>query len=73
MHTIPMCRDYNAIPELDVYENEGVDDEEYSDLSTADRLDAEREMRKRDREEAQATGRMRPGLLYGTYTRLLGI
>ncbi len=31
----------------------------------SERLAAEREMRKRDREEAVATGRMRPGILYG--------
>ena len=43
------------------------DDQEFSDLSMSERLAAEREMRKREREEAVATGRMRPGILYGGY------
>lgn len=34
-------------------------------MSMGERLAAEREMRKRDREESRATGRMRPGILYG--------
>ena len=59
------CRDYRAIPALDVYERENLDDDEYSDLSMSERLAAERDMRKRDREEGLATGRMRRGLLYG--------
>lgn len=36
----------------------------------SERLAAEREMRKRDRDEAAATGRMRPGILYGEYLNL---
>ena len=61
-------RDYRAIPELDVYDHENMDDEgDYSDLSMSERLAAERDLRKRDREEAMATGRMRPGILYGTW------
>ena len=45
---------------------EGLDEnEDVSDLSMSERLAAEREMRKRDRDEMAATGRMRPGLLYG--------
>ena len=59
-------RDYQVMPELDRYEEEGIDDAaELSDLSMSERMAAEREMRKRDREEMAATGRMRPGLLYG--------
>jgi len=54
------------MPELDRYDEEGIDDNaELSDLSMSERMAAEREMRKRDREEMAATGRMRPGLLYG--------
>lgn len=61
-----MFRDYQPIPELDRYEGEGLDEnEDISDLSMSERLAAEREMRKRDRDEMAATGRMRPGLLYG--------
>ena len=63
LHTT--CRDYRAIPALDVFEGEGVDDDDYSDLSMSERLAAERDMRKRDREEGLATGRMRRDLLYG--------
>ena len=63
-----LCRDYRAIPELDVYDQRALDDDqEFSDLSMSERLAAEREMRKREREEAVATGRMRPGILYGGY------
>jgi len=62
-------RDYQAMPELDRYDVEGIDDNaELSDLSMSERMAAEREMRKRDREEMAATGRMRPGLLYGQIT-----
>lgn len=60
-----MERDYQAMPELDRFEEEGIDDNgELSDLSMSERMAAEREMRKRDREEMAATGRMRRGLLY---------
>ena len=60
------CRDYRAIPELDVYDRENLDDDaDYSDLSLSERLAAEREMRKRDRDEGRADGRMRRGILYG--------
>ena len=48
-----------------MFEGEGVDDDDYSDLSMSERLAAERDMRKRDREEGLATGRMRRDLLYG--------
>jgi hypothetical protein len=58
-------RDYRRIDELDRYDAAQMDDEQYSDLSMSERLAAERELRKRDREEGTATGRMRPGILYG--------
>ena len=62
-----MERDYRAIPELDVYEAEGLDErEDISDeLSPTARGEAEMEMRRRDRAERAAQGRMRRGLLYG--------
>ncbi|KAK3868016.1 hypothetical protein Pcinc_026562 [Petrolisthes cinctipes] len=56
--------DYRHIPELDVYDAENLDDSEYSMLSEGDRVAAEASMRRRDREEGRATGRMRRGLLY---------
>ena len=61
-------RDYRAIPELDRYEAEGLDEnDDLSELSMNDRMAAESEMRKRDRDEMVASGRMRPGLLYGMH------
>ena len=59
--------DYRPIPHLDVYDTNVVDDEEYENISADARAQAEREMRKRDRQEALATGRTRPGLLYGQH------
>ena len=46
-----MEEDYEAIPELDTYEREGLaeDDEDVADFDPAARAAAEREMRKRDR------------------------
>ncbi|CAL1543351.1 unnamed protein product [Lymnaea stagnalis] len=57
-------RDYQAIPELDTYENVGLDTSEYSDISQTQRQEAEREIREREREEGVRAGRMRRGLLY---------
>lgn len=57
-------RDYRDIPHLDTYKGANLDPEEYNALSPGARADAERQMRKRDRQEALASGRMRPGLLY---------
>lgn len=58
-------RDYRAIPALDRYDQEGLDEDDYSELSENQRQAAEREMRQRDREEGILTGRMRRGLMYG--------
>ncbi|XP_033744661.1 DNA replication licensing factor mcm2-like isoform X1 [Pecten maximus] len=58
-------QDYRAIPALDVYDRDGMDDEgDFSDLSETARHAAEREMRQREREEGILTGRMRRGLMY---------
>uniref|UniRef100_A0AAA9RUK3 DNA replication licensing factor MCM2 n=1 Tax=Bos taurus TaxID=9913 RepID=A0AAA9RUK3_BOVIN len=61
-----MERDYRAIPELDVYEAEGLalDDEDVEELTASQREAAERVMRQRDREAGRGLGRMRRGLLY---------
>uniref|UniRef100_T1J3P5 DNA replication licensing factor MCM2 n=1 Tax=Strigamia maritima TaxID=126957 RepID=T1J3P5_STRMM len=56
--------DYRAIPALDVYDPNVLDDSEYDVMSENDRLAAEDEMRTRDRTEGVTTGRMRRGLLY---------
>lgn len=59
-------RDYRVIPALDVYAKDGLDDDaDFSDLSEGARQEAEKEMKKRDREEGLASGRMRRGLMYG--------
>lgn len=61
-----LLSDYRPIPHLDVYDANVVDDaQQYDNISAEARLQAEKEMRKRDRQEALATGRTRPGLLYG--------
>lgn len=44
-----MENDYRPMPELDHYDPAILDDEEYSDISQADRAAAEAEMRRRDR------------------------
>jgi len=50
---------------LDTYDQSMLDEEEQSDLGVDARVEAERQMRKRDREEGFVGGRMRRGLLYG--------
>lgn len=44
-----MENDYRPRPELDHYDDAGLDDEAYSDISQGDRRSAEEEMRRRDR------------------------
>ena len=62
-----MNRDYRPIPALDVYDPAAVDDEDFDEMTPEARQEAERLMRKRDREEAAARGRLHRGLLYGIY------
>ena len=57
-------RDYRSIPHLDTYDGEGLDQADYDAMSPGARAAAEIELRKRDRQDALASGRMRPGLLY---------
>jgi DNA replication licensing factor MCM2 len=58
-------RDYRPLPHLDVYDPNVVDDDgEYENMTMEERAAAEREMRRRDRQEARSQGRNRPGLLY---------
>jgi len=59
-----MEADYRAIPQLDIYDRSILDDDDdQSELGADERRDAERAMRKRDR-EAGLAGRGRRGLLY---------
>ncbi|CAH8449461.1 unnamed protein product [Schistosoma bovis] len=64
-----MERDYRPIPELDVYEAEGLadPDEDLEELSPNARAEAEREMRRRDRERLLATGGLRRDLIADLY------
>lgn len=57
-------REYRPIPHLDTYEEGNLDEADYDEMSPSTRAAAEKELRKRDRQEALASGRMRPGLLY---------
>ncbi|OAF71509.1 hypothetical protein A3Q56_00669 [Intoshia linei] len=44
-----MEKDYRQIPELDTYGEEGIDDEELSNMSISERVSAEKELNYRDR------------------------
>jgi len=59
-----MMNDYRRMPELDRYDPEMLDDDEYEALTEGERRDAEALMRRRDQEEGRAEGRLRQGLLY---------
>ncbi|VEL36793.1 unnamed protein product [Protopolystoma xenopodis] len=64
-----MERDYRPIPELDVYEPEGLagEDEEFENISPRARAEAEQEMLRRDREQAIATGGLRRDIIADLY------
>ena len=62
---LSFSRDYRPIPALDIYDQEGLDEGDYSDISETHRAAAEREIRQREREEGRHAGRMRRGLMYG--------
>lgn len=42
--------DYRPLPQLDHYDRRILDDEDYDNMSMSDRLAAEQELRRRDRE-----------------------
>lgn len=52
-----MQQDYRAIPELDTYEDEGLDEGDYSELEQSQRQTAEELMKRRDLAERLAHGR----------------
>lgn len=58
--------DYRPVPELDRYDPEQVDEEDFEDMDIDDRLKAEREMKMRDKKEGRsvAQGRIKDSLLY---------
>lgn len=55
--------DYRAMPALDRYEAENLDDDDYDAMSIDDRLAAEEELRRRDRETLGR--RVEDALIYG--------
>lgn len=58
--------DYRQVAELDKYDPEDLDQEEYDDIDVEDRFAAEALMKKRDRKEGKSTtqGRIKDSLLY---------
>ena len=58
-------QDYRAIPALDRYDAEVMDEEDYEGMTVEERLAAEAALKRRDAERGIAAGRMRRGLLYG--------
>lgn len=50
MTSFLFCSDYRPMPHLDRYDDRILDDEEYDQMSIGDRLAAEEELRRRDRE-----------------------
>jgi hypothetical protein len=59
------------MPALDRYDPDVLDDEEYDDISQADRAAAETAMRRRDREEGILTRRGDLELIYGMHYIML--
>ena len=57
-----MEEDYKAIPELDHYDSQYLDERDYSELSLADRINAETEMKVREKAEGRVRGKRRKGL-----------
>lgn len=60
---VDSASDYRPMPALDRYEQDVLDDEQYSDISQGDRRAAEQVMRRRDQEEGARRGDV--DLLYG--------
>lgn len=58
--------DYKPVPELDKYEGDDIDQEEYDDMDIGDRNAVERELQKRDKREGRSVtqGRIKDSLLY---------
>ncbi|KAL1449000.1 hypothetical protein WDU94_000244 [Cyamophila willieti] len=56
--------DYRPMPALDRYDRDALDDSDYSVISADARADAERELRRRDREQAMGGRRGDADLLY---------
>jgi DNA replication licensing factor MCM2 len=60
-----MEEDYRPVAELDRYEGEDLDEEDYDHMDAGERIAAEREMLKRDKNEGRLTsGKIKDSLLY---------
>jgi len=59
-----MMNDYRPMPQLDRFDPDMIDEDEYEAMSEGERRQAEASMRKRDRDEGRHEGRMRRGLIY---------
>lgn len=64
-----LSSDYRPIPALDRYDPDALDDDDYESISQTDRMAAEREMARRDREEG--LGRGGQELMYGKKVNVL--
>lgn len=60
-----LSSDYRPIPALDRYEQDVLDDDDYDAISQTERMAAEREMARRDRDEGLHRGGQE--LMYGKY------
>jgi hypothetical protein len=61
LNSSTLFSDYRENLKLDTYELSDIDDEEYEDLDRAERLQAEREMARRDRHQAGTARSNVPG------------
>ncbi|OLL26619.1 DNA replication licensing factor mcm2 [Neolecta irregularis DAH-3] len=55
-----MLKDYDANPQMDLYDEEGLDEENYDELDPASRKAVEAKLRKRDAALAREAGQRRP-------------
>ncbi len=53
-----MEKDYRRIPELDLYEQDGIDEAQYSDMEHEQKREADLRMRERDLRAQAGKGRM---------------
>ena len=58
-----MRQDYKAIPELDQYDSDILDQGDYDNMDAAARQEVERRLRKRDLEDLKRSGRGGPSVL----------
>ena len=59
--------DYNAVPELDRYDNVGIDDDQQQELSMQGRLDVDRQLERQDRLAQGMQGRRAAAMMDDEY------